>query len=91
MIVHPFSGIAHVTALSDFRQRAAEKQEDLGDTAATAQRYDEAISLYTTALSLKPRSPQGILVKRSKMYMAVGSWEQALDDANQVHHIVTGR
>ena len=43
MIVHPCSGIAHVTALSNFRQRAAEKQEDLGVTAAAAQRYDEAM------------------------------------------------
>ena len=91
MVVHLFNGIAHVTVLSDFSQRAAEKPEDLGDTAAAAQRYDEAISLYTTALSLKPRSPQGILVKRSKMYMTIGSWEQALDDASQVHRFVTGR
>ena len=49
--------------LSDFKQRAAEKPEDLGDTAAAARRYDGAISLYMTALSLKPRSPQSILVK----------------------------
>ena len=77
--------------LSDFRQRAAEKLEDLGDTAAAVQQYDKAISLYTIALSLKPRSPQGILVKRSKMYMTAGSWEQALDDANQVCHFATGR
>ena len=90
MAVHLFSAVAHVTVLSDFRQRAAEKLEDLGDIAATAQRYDEAISLYTTALSLKPRSPQGILVKRSKMYMAVGSWEQALD-VNEVHRLVPGK
>ena len=100
MVVHIFSSVARVTALPDFKQRAAEKPEvlgdaaenveDLGDTAAAAQRYDEAISLYTIALSLKPRSPQDILVKRSKMYMAVGSWTQALADANQVHHFVTG-
>ena len=77
--------------LSDFRQRTPEKPEDLGDAAAAAQRYDEAISLYTTALSLKPHSLQGILVKRSKMHMTLGSWEQALDGANQVRHIVTGR
>ena len=89
--MHLFSSVAHVIVLSDFRQRVAEKPEDLGDAAAAAQRYDEAISLYTTALSLKPRSSQGILVKRSKMYMTVGSWEQALDDANQVHHFVSGR
>ena len=91
MVVHPLSSVAHITVLLDFRQRAAEKPEDLGDIAAAAQRYDEAVSLYTSALSLKPRSPQGILVKRSKMYMTVGSWEQALDDANQVHHLVSGR
>ena len=91
MVVHLFNGVAHVTVLSDFRQRAAEKLEDLGDTAAAAQRYDEATSLYTIALSLKPCSPQGILVKRSKMYMAVRSWDQALDDANQVHHFVICR
>ena len=100
MVVDIFSSVDHVTVLSDFRRRAAEKPEDLGDaaenledlgdTTAAAQRYDEAISLYTTALSLKPRSPQDILVKRSKMYMAIGSWTQALDDANQVHHFVTG-
>ena len=88
MVVHLFSGVAHVTVLSDFRQRAAEQLEVLGDTAVTDQRYDKAISLYTTELSLEPRSPQGILVKRSKMYMTVGSWEQALDDANQVRHLL---
>ena len=77
--------------LSDFSQRAAEQLEVLGNTAAVAQRYDEAISLYTTALSLKPRSPQGILVKRSKMYVSVESWKRALDDADQVSHFVTGR
>ena len=91
MVVHLFSGVAHVTVLSDFRQRAAEKLEDLGDTVAAAQRYDEAISLYTTALSLKPCSPQGILIKRSKTYITVGLWKQALDDANQVHRFVAGR
>ena len=91
MVVHLFNGVARVMVLSDFRQHATEKPEDLVDTAAAAQRYDETISLYTTVLSLKPRSPQGILVKRSMMYMTAGSWEQALGDANQVHHFVISR
>ena len=52
-----------ISILSDFRQHAGEKPEDLGDTAATAQQCDEAISLYMTALSLKPCPPQAILVK----------------------------
>jgi len=51
-----------------------------------AQRYDEAISHYTTALSLNPPSPQGILIKRGKVFMATRSWKPALDDANQVRH-----
>ena len=71
---------------SDFRQRSFKKLEHFGDTAMDAQRYDEAISHYSTALSLNSPSPQGILIKRSKARVATGSWKQALDDANQVHH-----
>ncbi|KAF8439820.1 hypothetical protein L210DRAFT_3645803 [Boletus edulis BED1] len=67
----------------DFCQRSSEKLERLGDTAADSQRHDEAISHYTTVLSLDPPSPHSILTKRSKAYLATGSWKQALDDANQ--------
>ena len=66
-------------------QRSCKKLEHLGDTAVDVQRYDEAISHYSTALSINPPSPQGILSKRSKARVATGSWNQALDDANQVH------
>ena len=48
------------------------------------QRYDEAISHYSTALSLNFPSPQVILIKRSKARVAAGSWKEVLDDANQV-------
>ena len=65
---------------SDFSQR-------LRSAASDAKRYDEAVLHYTTALSLNPPSLQGILIKRSKAYMASGTWEEALDDANQVDHI----
>ena len=47
--------------------------------------YHDAISHYTTALSLSPPSPQGMLIKRSRAFLATGSWQPALDDANQVH------
>ena len=69
---------------SDSRQRLSTKLEHLGDTAVTAQTIDEAISLYSSALSLEPAAPSGLLVKRSKAYIAKGSWEKALNDANQV-------
>ncbi|KAF8554675.1 hypothetical protein OG21DRAFT_1508679 [Imleria badia] len=74
----------HQESVLDFRQRSSRKLEDLGDTAVDAQRYDEAISQYTTAVSLNPPSPQDLLIKRSKAFLATGSWKQVLDDANQV-------
>jgi hypothetical protein len=62
--------------------------EHLGDTAVDAQRHHEAVSYYSTSLTLNSPSPQGILIKRSKARMATGSWKQAVDDANQVLYIV---
>ena len=69
-------------------QRSSERLEHLGDTAADSQKHDEAISHYTTALSLKPSSLQTLLIERSKAYMASDSWKEALDDANQVHRLL---
>ncbi|KAF8439838.1 hypothetical protein L210DRAFT_3504264 [Boletus edulis BED1] len=69
--------------LLDFRQRSFKELVHLGDKAADAQRHDEAITHYTTALSLNPPSPQLILIKRSRAFLATGSWKQALQDADQ--------
>ncbi|KAF8122511.1 hypothetical protein EV363DRAFT_1360163, partial [Boletus edulis] len=68
----------------DFKQRSSEKLDHLGDTAVGAQRYDEAVSHYSTALSLTLSFPQAIFIKRSKARLASGSWKEALDDANEV-------
>ncbi|KAF8549946.1 hypothetical protein OG21DRAFT_523577 [Imleria badia] len=67
----------------DFQQRCAESSEHLGDAAADAERHDDAIAQYSAALSLDPATPQGVLIKRSKVYMAKGLWENALDDTSQ--------
>ena len=75
--------------LLDFTQRSFTKLELLGDTAVDAQRYDEAISHYSTALLLNPSFPQVILTKRSKARLATGPWKQAFDKANQVHHFTS--
>ncbi|KAF8549065.1 hypothetical protein OG21DRAFT_1488841 [Imleria badia] len=66
------------------RQRFSKELECLGDAAVDAQRFDDAISRYTTAFSLNLPSPQGILIKRSKAFLAMGSWKQALNDANLI-------
>ena len=68
----------------DFKSRCREKLEDLGDSAVNARHYDEAVSLYTAALSLDPSSPQNILVKRSKAFADKGEWKDTLSDANEV-------
>ena len=51
-----------------------------------AQRYDEAIPYYSTALLLDSPSQRGILMKRCKVFVATESWKQAVDDADKVHH-----
>ena len=83
------SVVAYRVGLSDYfsdsRQRLFTKLEHLGDTATTTQRLDEAISVYSSALSLEPAAPSGLLVKRSKAYVATSSWGKALNDANEVH------
>ena len=70
--------------LSDFRQRSSKRLKRSGDTALNAQRFDEAISDYTIALSLNPPSRQDILVERNKAYTETESWKLALDHANEV-------
>lgn len=68
----------------DFQSRCCKKLEVLADNAMNAERYEEAISLYTLALSLNPVVRQDLLVKRSKACAGKGMWEDALDDANEV-------
>ena len=68
-----------------FGQRCTEKLEQLGDVAADAQQHNDAILQYSAALSLNLPFPQ-ILVKRSKVYLAMGLWEDALHDANQARN-----
>ncbi|KAF8554678.1 WD40 repeat-like protein [Imleria badia] len=78
----------HLQWARDFSQRSFKKLELLGDKAVDTQQYDDGISYYTTALSLDPPSPQGILIKRRKAFLATESWKRALDDANQVITLV---
>ena len=73
-------------SLIDFQQRCSGKLVRYGDSASDAQHHVEAIIQYSTALLLDPVVPQAVLAKRSKVYATMGSWENALSDANQVRH-----
>ena len=75
---------ANGTFSPDFRARCVEKLENLGDTAMDAKNYDEAIKLYSDTLTLDPTNQHDILLKRSKVRVVTGSWEQALVDADKV-------
>ncbi|KAI6041631.1 hypothetical protein EDC04DRAFT_3089025 [Pisolithus marmoratus] len=55
-----------------------------GDEAFRSVKHDDAISQYSTALSLSPPSPAGLLIKRSRARAAKGLWEDALQDADEV-------
>ncbi|KAF8547868.1 YVTN repeat-like/Quino protein amine dehydrogenase [Imleria badia] len=67
----------------DFRLRCYEKLERVGDAAVGAQRHDDAIIYYSAAISLNADSSQDVFIKRSKVRMAKGLWEDAVEDAKQ--------
>ena len=68
----------------DFKRLCSVKLERLGDVAIGAERYDDAVSQYSAAIPLDPAAPEGLFIKRSKAYLAIGRWEDALNDANEV-------
>ena len=74
------------SSLLDFKLRCYEKLEHVGDAAVDARRHDEAIIHYSAAISLERDSSQDLFIKRSKVRMAKGLWEDALEDAKQASH-----
>ncbi|KAG8216979.1 hypothetical protein J3R82DRAFT_7285 [Butyriboletus roseoflavus] len=93
----PFQKQPHLVVISlifgwDFDRLALEIQlqlrecikpfEDNGDVAMQCKNLKEAIVLYSTALDLNP-SNLGLLVKRSEARAMLGSWEDALKDADE--------
>jgi tetratricopeptide (TPR) repeat protein len=56
----------------------------LGDTAMDSQNHDAAIKWYSEALTFDPTHQCDILLKRSTVRAVVGSWEEALIDADKV-------
>ncbi|KAF8139679.1 hypothetical protein EV363DRAFT_1310308 [Boletus edulis] len=67
-----------------FKQHLCQKLEYHGDAARHAGRHDEAVAAYSAALSLEPSSQQGLLIKRSKAYVAGDLLDNGLKDANEV-------
>ncbi|KAF8547589.1 hypothetical protein OG21DRAFT_1527056 [Imleria badia] len=68
----------------DLKRKCIDTLESLGDTALSSGEHDNAVTRYTSALSLGPSNPIGILVKRSNAGASKRLWVDALMDANEV-------
>ncbi|KAI5993767.1 hypothetical protein F5J12DRAFT_962910 [Pisolithus orientalis] len=69
--------------IADFTKKCIATLEHFGDEAFESAKHDDAITQYSTALSLRPPSPAGLLIKQSRARAAKGLWEDALQDANE--------
>jgi hypothetical protein len=73
--------------LSEFTHRCATKLERVGDEASNAKKQDEAVSAYSTALSLSSSTPDTVLVKWTRVMLKGGSAHEALSAAAKVYFI----
>ena len=79
---------------SDFRGCCVEKLEKLSDSMMDSKNYDKAIKLFSNILTLDPTNPCDILLKRSEAQIVMGSWKEALIDADKVwvaFHVTSNR
>ncbi|KAI9569843.1 hypothetical protein HD554DRAFT_2327802 [Boletus coccyginus] len=67
----------------DLVQKCLTTFESNGDVAVRSEDHKRAIIQYSTALSLNPSNPVGLLVKRSNVRAMLGMWEDALKDADE--------
>jgi len=79
------SGLSCIEVLtSDLVHKCLTTLESVGDVAVRSKNHKRAIVQYSTALSLNPSNPMGLLVKRSNARATLGMWEDALKDADEV-------
>jgi len=57
--------------------------EQNGDIAIDSASYEDAVTHYSTALTLDPLSAV-LLTKRSRARAGIGSWQDSLEDADAV-------
>ena len=69
---------------SEFTHRCTTKLENIGDEASNAEKQDEAVSAYSTALSLSPSTPHTVLVKWAGMMLVRSSASEASSAAAKV-------
>ena len=70
--------------LSVFRHKCVIALESIGDDASKVENRDKALEAYSTALSLGPPSPNGLLFKWARLMLLPGSPNDTLDAATKV-------
>ena len=75
--------------MSDFTNRCTSTLEANGDEASKVEEYDNALAVYSIALSLSPSTLRTLLVKWARLILVRGSANKALDVAAKVpsHHV----
>ncbi|KAI6038673.1 hypothetical protein EDC04DRAFT_1931148 [Pisolithus marmoratus] len=69
--------------IDDFSKKCATTLERVGDEAFKSVKHDDAVTQYSTALSLNPPNRADLLIKRSRALAAKGLWQDALQDADE--------
>lgn len=69
---------------SEYTYRCIAKLQRTGDDASSANKQDEAVSAYSTALLLNPSNPNVLLMKWARMVLVDGSVHEALNAASKV-------
>ena len=70
--------------MSDLTSRCVSTLEVNGDEASKVEKYDEALTAYSTALSLSPSMSHTVLIKWVRLILVRGSANEALDAAAKV-------
>jgi hypothetical protein len=70
-----------VDRLAERTHQCATKLERVGGEASNAEKHDEVVSTYSTALSLSPSTPHTVLVKWASVMLVCGSTNEALNAA----------
>ena len=68
----------------DFKQRCRQRLERLADAAMRSQHYTEAADSFSTMILLDPEDRVDILIRRSRACAMMNTWEDALNDADEV-------
>ena len=70
-----------------FKQRCRQRLERLADVAMHSQHHAEAADSFSTMILLDPEDRAEVLIRRSRARAMMNTWEDALNDADEVYFV----